>query len=310
MVSITSPTPKPMEIQLLSKNVRTIVLTVVLTVVLMYVLTIVFHTFMKIGVNMQVLTIINAKGGVGKTTVSVNLSFELARAEKRVLLIDLDHQAHSSCIYSENVNKNDSIGMLFDNGTTDITKLIRPAILMNDKKEKIQNLDIIPSTIHLARTAEQAVNRVHKEKILQKSLAAITSRYDYTIIDCSPTLNTLNLNALFASNTVIIPTTYARYSVDGISDLLDILSEVKEGSEFKYKVLRNSLDARTTQTNLAIEEQLNVLKDNLYTTIVRKSEPLNQAQLVGLPVRAFDPTSTGCICFYELAKEVLEDEKK
>lgn len=193
---------------------------------------------------MKVITVINQKGGVGKSTISVNLSYGLSMRSKRVLLVDLDPQAHSTVIYMDSVPIH-TITDIFHNRSFDIKQAIHPA--MTNEKE-VESLKIIPSTIRLASSAEQVASRVHREKILYKALQTIKNDYDYVVIDCPPTLGVLAVNGIYAADTFLIPITYSKYALDGVSDLFSAIDEIKEGEAFDFKIIKNIYDKRTTQT--------------------------------------------------------------
>jgi chromosome partitioning protein len=159
------------------------------------------------------IAILNQKGGVGKTTVSVNLAHGLARAWKRTLLIDLDPQAHSTVIFCPEIPKGATVKELFERRGADIRPLIRQAQL---KGEEVENLFIVPSTIHLAVTAEQMISQHYREKRLDQTLNRVGGEYDYILLDCPPNLGVITVNAIYTADRILIPTTYGRYSLDGV----------------------------------------------------------------------------------------------
>ena len=255
------------------------------------------------------LTILNQKGGVGKSTVSVNLAYCLSVSGKKTLLIDIDPQAHSSVIFCPEVPKENTINELLLKKTFKPDDAIRKARI-GENEEPVKNLFIIPSNIHLAITAEQITSKIHREKILYNHLKKIENLFDFIIIDCPPSVNVLTVNAIYTSDAILIPTTYGRYSLDGIADLFKSIQEVKETDEFDYWILRNGLDARTKLSNTFVEEQLLPFKNNLLQTVVRRNEAINQAQMNNEPVTIFEPRSHGAEDFKKLTREIIKKCQK
>jgi chromosome partitioning protein len=259
---------------------------------------------------MMKIIILNQKGGVGKTTITVNLAHGLARAGKRTLIIDLDPQAHSSVIYSPELPKNETISELFREKKLNIKNFIRPAVVAQDVNGEdqlleVENLYIIPSNIHLATSSEMVISRMHREKILHNYLKQIENNFDYLIVDCPPTLGVLTVNAIYTADLILIPTNYSKYSLDGISDLFNSIADVKESNDYRYRLLRSIKDSRNKRTNEVIEQQLAVFGDNLLNTIIRKCEALNQAQLENQPIFIYDPKSAAVEDFNLLTGEIL-----
>lgn len=250
----------------------------------------------------MIIAVLNQKGGVGKTTISVNLSYGLAATGKRTLLIDLDPQAHSTLIFSRHLPKQTTIKELFLNRQLDLKKIIRQATL---NKEPIQGLDLIGSNIHLAFTAEQIVSKVHREKLLHHHLQKLQNQYDFIVLDCPPALNVLTVNAIYSADLILIPTLYSSYSLEGIADLFDSIATVKESEKYKFCILRNNLDSRNKKSNEFIEKNLKPYQNYLLKTTIRKSEPINQAQMNKEPVFSFDPNSHATEDFTLLTKEII-----
>jgi chromosome partitioning protein len=166
-------------------------------------------------------------------------------------------------------------------------------------------LKIIPSDIKLAAVIEQISGALYREKILENHLDKIKNNFDYVLLDCPPTLGILAVNAIYCANSIIIPTSYGRYSLDGMADLLDIIKEIKDGQQYKYFILKNLYEKRNSQTNKFINEQLELLKDKTFATIIRKNEAINQAQIINLPVQIFNSSSKGAQDFNLLTEEVI-----
>ncbi len=251
---------------------------------------------------MQKITVLNQKGGVGKTTVSVNLAYGLARAGKRTLLIDLDPQAHSSTIYCPKVPKDATIGALFENRLADLAKPVKPAEV---KGEACENLWVIPSNIHLAVTAERVISAQFREQILDKALSHLAGQYDVALLDCPPNLGVITANAIYAADMILIPTTYGKYSLDGIADLFASIEVLRGDRTGERHILRNAYDSRNRQTNDYINRELESVKELLLQTVIRKTEAINQAQISGEPIFTFDPAGHGSQDFEALTQEVL-----
>ena len=248
------------------------------------------------------IAILNQKGGVGKTTVSVNLAYGLAQAGKRTLLIDLDPQAHASVIYCPDITRNRTVKEIFERRNADLRELIAPASVHG---EPVQNLFLVPSTIHLAVTAERMISQHYREKRLHAQLEKLRDAYDIILLDCPPNLGVITVNAIYTADWILIPTTYGRYSLDGIADLFASIEEIREGQGGCW-ILRNAFDSRNRATNGYIEKQLESVRPHVLKTVIRKSEAINQAQISSEPVLTFDAKGHGAEDFLALTKEVLQ----
>jgi len=246
----------------------------------------------------KIVAIINQKGGVGKTTTSINLSCGLARKDKRVLLIDMDPQAHSS------------IGLDIEPGSY---QLAINDVLVNKKpiqeiilSTKIKNLFIAPSHIRLDKAEHQLTPEMFREAFLAKAIKGLD--YDFIVIDCRPTLGTLTINALYASNFIIVPCETGRYALDGFADLMEAVDKVKNHGNQReqfIRILLTKYEHRNRVTNEWVLEQLAPFKNLMFETIVRKNEAINQAHMAQEPIFIFKPDSIGAHDYENLTNEFL-----
>jgi len=182
------------------------------------------------------------------------------------------------------------------------------------RKTYIKDLNLVASHISLARTAEQIYTRLYKEATLNKAIQPIKKDYNFIIIDCPPSLGVLTINALFASDFLIVPCQMSRYSLDGLSDLMDVVRAVKNTGDEKDKnmsylrILLTMFDVRNKITNEFILKELEPFKDRIFKTKIMKNEALNQAQITQKSIFDFDPKSRGAENYKELTKEILNYE--
>lgn len=251
----------------------------------------------------MILTVLNQKGGVGKTTVATNLSYALAQAKKKVLLIDLDFQANSSSIFYKPASKTDKkVNDLFLSKGADIKQAIHPAYIDD---QAVKNLFIIPSSKDLEDIGLTIAAKLHREKILQSHLRKIYDDFDYIFFDCHPDLGPITENAIYLADMVLIPADYSKFSLDGIADLFEKMKDVKESDNYQYRILKNKLDGRATTTNALIDEALNEFKEHIFKTVIRRCEALNKAQMYEEVIFTYAPKSTGAEDFLKLTKEIL-----
>lgn len=247
----------------------------------------------------RIVAVTNQKGGVGKTTTSINLAAGLAREGRRVLLVDLDPQAHSTIgLGIEPGAYEEAIHDVLVNGRS-----IRDVTL----ETKVENLALVPSHIRLDKAEQQLTPEMFKESRLHKALRDLD--YDFIVIDCRPTLGTLTVNALYACNFILVPCEMARYSLEGFADLMETIENVKNGDEVEkegfVRILLTKLDSRKSVSNDWVMAQLEPHKALLLSTRIRQNEALNQAHMATEPIFSFKANSPGAEDYGQLTKEFL-----
>lgn len=254
---------------------------------------------------MNTISVLNQKGGVGKTTTTINLAAQLAKTHhKKVLVIDLDPQANSSFVLSHgNSDFELSITDIFDRPKE---VAIADCILQaTTEVGNIDNLYLVPATLHLSRVIDMNVARINKEKTLIKQLATIKDNFDICILDCPPNFSLTSLNAIMASEFFLLPIDSGSFSLNGLVDCLDVLSEVKEDDPYNYCILRNEFAKGNKLVNEFIGDQLETVKEYVLTTKIRRSEAIGQASITTQPLIHFNKNSNAVNDYKDLAKEVL-----
>jgi chromosome partitioning protein len=248
--------------------------------------------------NKNIIAIINQKGGVGKTTTSINFAAGLARQKKKTLLIDLDPQAHSTV----------GLGIEPESFTASITdvltkkKPIREAILPT----RTEGLFIVPSHIRLDKIEQQLAPELFRETFLKKAIDNLD--FDYIVIDCRPTLGTLTINALYAANFIIVPCEMGRYALDGFADLMETIEHVKNDDFNKadfIRILLTKYDSRNKVSNDWIFQQLEPFKHLIFSVYIRRNEALNQSQMAQESIFDFKADSVGSQDYEQLIHEFL-----
>ena len=250
----------------------------------------------------KVISIFNQKGGVGKTTTNVNLCAALALKGKKVLSIDIDPQGNSTSGFG--IDKNQLEYTIYDVliEDYDINKIIF--------KTEIENLEIIPANIQLAGAEIELTNTNYRDKTLKEKIKLIEKSYDFIIIDCPPSLGLLSLNALTASNTVLIPIQCEYYSLEGVGQLIDTVKLVKKGLNPKLEiegVLLNMFDGRTNLSIQVVEEVKKYFKDKVYRTVIPRSVRLAEAPSFGQPIMLYDDKSKGSTAYTKLSEELIKN---
>ena len=255
----------------------------------------------------KIVSIANQKGGVGKTTTSINLSTILAKKGKKVLMIDADPQG----------NATSGLGIEKEQQFSVYDVLIEDIEVENTlQTTQVKNLDLCPSNINLAGAEVQLVGAENREFRLKSKLENIKDDYDYIIIDCPPSLGLVTLNAFTASDSVLIPIQCEYYALEGLGQLLNTIELVKTHMNKDLKVegaLLTMYDARTNLSNQVVNEVKKYFGDRVYKNVIPRNVRLSEAPSYGMPIALYDPKSKGAKAYEKFAKEFLkinEAEKK
>ncbi|MFS0646535.1 ParA family protein [Siminovitchia sp. 179-K 8D1 HS] len=249
----------------------------------------------------KIISIANQKGGVGKTTTSVNLGACLAFIGKKVLIVDIDPQGNATS--GAGIDKGDVNECIYDVLVDDLAmdKVI--------KDTAVENLYVVPATIQLAGAEIELVPTISREVRLKRAMDRIKDDFDYILIDCPPSLGLLTINALTASNSVLIPVQCEYYALEGLSQLLNTVRLVQKHLNNHLMiegVLLTMLDARTNLGIQVIQEVKKYFQNKVYQTIIPRNIRLSEAPSHGEPIIIYDPKSKGAEVYLDLAKEVAE----
>lgn len=249
----------------------------------------------------KIIALANQKGGVGKTTTTINLAASLAALEKRVLVVDADPQANASSGLGLDVKqiKNTIYECLIGESTASES-------IMNTEYER---LDVIPSHINLVGAELEMLNIENREKRLVSVLQSIKDNYDYILIDCSPSLGLITVNSLTAADSVIIPVQCEYFALEGISKLLNTIKIIKSKLNPNLEIegfLLTMYDARLRLANQIYEEVKKHFQELVFTTVIQRNVKLSESQSFAQPVLAYDAASRGTVNHMQLAKELIE----
>lgn len=248
----------------------------------------------------RVIAVANQKGGVGKTTTSINLAASLARSKTRVLLIDLDPQGNATM--GSGVNKSALERSAFD--------VLMGECPINESVCNIEHsgYDLVPSNSDLTGAEVGLLDELGRELRLRQALAAVDESYDYVIVDCPPSLNMLTVNALCAADSVLIPMQCEYYALEGLSALLDTVEKIRKILNGKLRVeglLRTMFDPRNNLSNQVSAQLVKHFGDKVYSTIIPRNVRLAEAPSHGLPALLYDKNSSGALAYLALASEVM-----
>ncbi|MBD5088164.1 MAG: ParA family protein [Clostridiales bacterium] len=252
----------------------------------------------------RIIAIANQKGGVGKTTTATNLSACLAEKGKRVLAIDMDPQG----------NMSSALGIDKNNIENTIYELILEECSLEECRveEVIENLSIIPSNVNLAGAEIELIGLDNKEFILRKYVEEVRDKYDFVIIDCPPSLNTLTVNAMTTADTVLVPIQCEYFALEGLSQLIHTINLVRDRLNPNLEiegVVFTMFDARTNLSLQVVENVKENLNQAVYKSIIPRNVRLAEAPSHGKPITLYDSKSAGAEAYRDLAEEVIERDE-
>lgn len=252
----------------------------------------------------KIIAVCNQKGGVGKTTTSVNLSASLVTVRKSVLLVDLDPQGNATM--GSGVDKNNLERSVFD-------LLVEGLAVEDCLQHVVSGFDLLPANGDLTGAEVALLNEVGKEFRLKTSLRSITAKYDYVIIDCPPSLSMLTVNALVASDSVLIPMQCEYYALEGLAALMGTVETIRSILNPQLQIeglIRTMFDPRNSLSNEVSKHLMEQFPDKVFRTIIPRNVRLAEAPSHGLPVILYDKRSRGSVAYLALAGELLRKTER
>lgn len=252
----------------------------------------------------KIISVANQKGGVGKTTTTINLSAALAEKGKKILIIDIDPQGNTSSGFGVDKNQKDNT----------VYELILGYCPINEAiiHEVVSGIDLIPSNVNLAGAEIELIDKTHKEAILKKELDYVRDDYDFIMIDCPPSLNVLTVNAMVASDTVLVPIQCEFYALEGLSQLIHTINLVRERLNRRLDIegiVFTMYDSRTNLSQQVVENVKAHVTQHIYETMIPRNVRLAEAPSYGEPITIYDPRSVGAEAYRNLAQELLDHQK-
>ncbi len=251
----------------------------------------------------RIIAIANQKGGVGKTTTSINLAAALAEKGQKVLVVDTDPQGNTTSGFGLNKNLLEHTIYELLISDSEIDKCIQ--------KDIVDGVDIIPSNVNLAAAEIELIDVEKKEYILKNEIAKVRENYDYVIIDCPPSLSMLTINAMTTADTVLVPIQCEYYALEGLSQLIHTVNLVRDrlNPDLEMEgVVFTMFDSRTNLSLQVVENVKEHIKENIYKTIIPRNIRLAEAPSYGLPINLYDSKSSGAEAYRLLADEVISRE--
>lgn len=253
----------------------------------------------------KVISIANQKGGVGKTTTAINLAASLAAIEHPTLVIDIDPQS----------NTTSGLGIDVKTVTNSIYEVMIGSSDINDtiRKTELEFLDLVPSHINLVGAEIEMIDRDERERILSKAVSELREKYDFVIIDCPPSLGLLAINALTASDSIVIPVQCEYFALEGLGQLLNTIKIVRQHLNPMLDiegVLLTMYDTRTRLSNQVADEVKRYFDDRVFKSVISRNIRLAEAPSFGKPALLYDSTSTGSKNYLSLAREIIKKNRK